>query len=329
MELLKLKAEMSQPPQAALDTVTEVQGKAFAKTLHKVSANEGSDLAQDDLLGEIHTLVLNGERQHTEATVSDAIIPEGKSVLPGEDAGRLAMGAEPESGEFAPVRKRTLPDAGFETKTAANHSNASTLLTAPKKSLATALSPTLPQVTGETFAAPTNLSANILASGIAVSQAAMPIATMPVALHSPPVSVIAELPLHLAQHVSSSVGKAERLVVQLDPPELGRVSIDFQYDARGMQQVLVTGESPEAVRQLRMMQAELVQSLERFGIGGGNLSFEQSGSDNRQKDAGEYLPRNAASGDEPGPSTERSGAAAPKGAHPGRLDQASGLDLRL
>ena len=69
-------------------------------------------------------------------------------------------------------------------------------------------------------------------------------------------------------------GQSDRIVVQLDPPELGRVSIDFKFDAHGLQHVTITSETPEAMRQLRMMHADLVQALERQGIAGQNMSFE-------------------------------------------------------
>ena len=69
-------------------------------------------------------------------------------------------------------------------------------------------------------------------------------------------------------------GQSDRIVVQLDPPELGRVSIDFKFDAQGLQHVTITSETPEAMRQLRMMHADLVQALERQGIAGQNMTFE-------------------------------------------------------
>ena len=67
----------------------------------------------------------------------------------------------------------------------------------------------------------------------------------------------------------------DRITVQLDPPELGRVSIDFKFDAHGLQHVTVTGETPEAMRQLRLMHFELTQALERGGLSSQNMTFQQ------------------------------------------------------
>ncbi|KCZ97657.1 flagellar hook-length control protein [Hyphomonas polymorpha PS728] len=73
---------------------------------------------------------------------------------------------------------------------------------------------------------------------------------------------------------ATSDGQDDRVVVQLDPPELGRISIDFKFDAQGLQHVTITAESLEAMRQLRLMHFELVQALERNGLSGQNMSFQ-------------------------------------------------------
>lgn len=355
MEILKVNAATRQPSKASQDVAAEVQGATFAKTFHKVRLGEADDPTQvdqarlverddpseADQAGEAPILLLNGDRLRPEATSSDAsaltgkIVPTGEHVPTGEDVptgkhvGELPTGTEPEIGALDLVGKHVPTDDGFEPRITEHDRSTSTLLAASSKNLIAALNPGHPTVAGETAIASPNLSANILPAGIATPHAAMPMATIPGAILSPAVSMVAELPLHVAQHVSSAAGNPERLVVQLDPPELGRVSIDFQYDARGVQQVLVTGETPEAVRQLRMMQAELAQSLDRFGIGGGNLLFEQSDSDNRDRGGGEPPPRNATNGDESGPSIQHSGTALPKGDHPDRLGRTDGLDIRL
>lgn len=79
---------------------------------------------------------------------------------------------------------------------------------------------------------------------------------------------------------TASDGQSDRVVVQLDPPELGRVSIDFKFDAQGLQHVTITSETPEAMRQLRAMHSELVLALERQGLDGQNMTFQhqQQGS---------------------------------------------------
>jgi flagellar hook-length control protein FliK len=93
---------------------------------------------------------------------------------------------------------------------------------------------------------------------------------------APALAVVTASPAQIVDIVAESAddGQSDRVVVQLDPPELGRVSIDFKFDANGLQHVTITSETPEAMRQLRQMHSELVQSLERHGIGSENLSFQ-------------------------------------------------------
>lgn len=94
---------------------------------------------------------------------------------------------------------------------------------------------------------------------------------------APANAILVASPADITTIVSNAAdnGDADRIVIQLDPPELGRVSIDFKFDANGLQHVTVTGESPEAMRQLRLMHFELTQALERHGITSQNMSFQQ------------------------------------------------------
>ncbi|MBY9065749.1 flagellar hook-length control protein FliK [Hyphomonas sp. WL0036] len=90
--------------------------------------------------------------------------------------------------------------------------------------------------------------------------------------HAVMVATASELPGIVAR--SSTEAQDDRVVVQLDPPELGRVSIDFKFDAQGLQHVTITAETPEAMRQLRQMHFELTQALERNGLSGQSMSFQ-------------------------------------------------------
>jgi flagellar hook-length control protein FliK len=85
--------------------------------------------------------------------------------------------------------------------------------------------------------------------------------------------------------ISAPDDAPDRITVQLDPPELGRVSIDFKFDSHGLQHVTVTGENPEALRQLRMMHFELTQALERSGLSSQNMTFQQQQSGQQQAHA--------------------------------------------
>lgn len=75
---------------------------------------------------------------------------------------------------------------------------------------------------------------------------------------------------------------SERITVQLDPPELGRVSIDFKFDAQGLQHVTVTGDTPEALKQLRQLHFQLTQALEQNGLTAQDMSFRQNNSQQGQ-----------------------------------------------
>ncbi|MEM7637647.1 MAG: flagellar hook-length control protein FliK [Pseudomonadota bacterium] len=75
--------------------------------------------------------------------------------------------------------------------------------------------------------------------------------------------------------INNGIDPQEQLVVQLDPPELGRVMIDFKFDAQGLQQVVVTTENPEALKRMRELHFELTQALREHGLSEQNMSFRQ------------------------------------------------------
>ena len=93
----------------------------------------------------------------------------------------------------------------------------------------------------------------------------------------------ADIPSMISQSLASDAERPDRIIVQLDPPELGRVSIDFKFDAQGLQHITISGESPEALRQLRLMHFELIQTLERHGLSGHDMSFKQHASNQHQQ----------------------------------------------
>ena len=83
--------------------------------------------------------------------------------------------------------------------------------------------------------------------------------------------------------------RPDRITVQLDPPELGRVSIEFKFDSQGLQHVAVRGETSEAMKQLRLLHFDLVQSLEQHGLSARDMSFSQgSGDQQRQQMAADF-----------------------------------------
>ena len=93
--------------------------------------------------------------------------------------------------------------------------------------------------------------------------------------------------------VKNGVEPQEQLVVQLDPPELGRVMIDFKFDAQGMQQITVTAENPEALKRLRELHFELTEALKENGLSEKNLSFHQHTDEQTSRD---WTPRDTFAG---------------------------------
>jgi hypothetical protein len=97
-----------------------------------------------------------------------------------------------------------------------------------------------------------------------------------------PVASPNELTGIIMNALQNGMDPQEQLIVQLDPPELGRIMIDFKFDAQGLQQITVTSENPEALKRLREMHAELTAALRDRGLAGDNLSFQQNTQDRPQ-----------------------------------------------
>lgn len=134
--------------------------------------------------------------------------------------------------------------------------------------------------------APVLDGATMLASAALPAQAQTPQASQPKLQMTPTNALVTASPADTVKIISDAVASPDdtpdRITVQLDPPELGRVSIDFKFDAHGLQHVTVTGETPEAMRQLRLMHFELTQALERGGLSSQNMTFQQQQSGHQQ-----------------------------------------------
>lgn len=179
--------------------------------------------------------------------------------------------------------------------------------TASSSSLTPAIGSALSQAT-TTSAQPANLTAAQLAP-----------------THAVLVATATQLPDIVAR--ATSEGQDDRVVVQLDPPELGRVSIDFKFDAQGLQHVTITAESPEAMRQLRQMHFELVQALERNGLSGQNMSFQHQNPQQNEGWGQQAKPGNARFDS---PALSSNGLILAADSNPHRQIASSGrLDIRL
>lgn len=143
-------------------------------------------------------------------------------------------------------------------------------------------------VSGETGGLSTQGTSAMAVAGAAPAAAQFnSVAATAPTIMSPSNAILVASPAEVVSIVSSAAdnGESDRIVIQLDPPELGRVSIDFKFDANGLQHVTVTGESPEAMRQLRLMHFELTQALERHGIASQNMTFQQHQQNAQQSPA--------------------------------------------
>ena len=132
-------------------------------------------------------------------------------------------------------------------------------------------------------AAATTLPDSVLSIG--QSQSVAPTVTTsgltPVA-PSVPIAAPSEINSIILNALKGGVEPQEQLIVQLDPPELGRVAIDFKFDAQGLQQITVTSENPEALKRLRELHFELTEALKDHGLSEKNLSFRQQADDQSQ-----------------------------------------------
>lgn len=174
---------------------------------------------------------------------------------------------------------------------------------------------------------PVNLTAGVAAGSGAPQVAAS--APAPPAM-TPTFGVVTATPVEVVDIISNAAdeGQSDRVVVQLDPPELGRVSIDFKFDGQGLQHVTVTGETPEAVRQLRLLHADLVQTLERHGLGSQNMTFQQQQNPQQQSPAAHPFNRSAAFSPS-GPDTAVSPLISADNPNAARTLPNGRLDLRL
>ncbi|MEL6414502.1 MAG: flagellar hook-length control protein FliK [Pseudomonadota bacterium] len=157
-------------------------------------------------------------------------------------------------------------------------------LKASKQTVPTMGDETLVQVNVAREAAPLATESLLAVAPSATPSTAGPVATGGLA-PTVPTHVIAapnELTSVVMNALKSGGDVQEQLVVQLDPPELGRVLIDFKFDAQGLQQITVTSENPEALKRLRELHFELTQALKDQGFSDSNLSFQQEARDQSQ-----------------------------------------------
>lgn len=141
---------------------------------------------------------------------------------------------------------------------------------------------TTPAISRDTpmFGAEPTVTIGLTASGSAPAQVNVGLTPTAAAI---PVAAPSDLTSIILNAAKNGADPQEQLVVQLDPPELGRVMIDFKFDAQGVQQITITSENPEALKRLRELHFELTQALRDNGLSDQNMSFrEEAGGQSRQ-----------------------------------------------
>lgn len=119
---------------------------------------------------------------------------------------------------------------------------------------------------------------------------------------------------------------AKGVAVQLDPPEMGRVYIDFIFNSDDSVNVVVKSELPESHLLLRDRSEQFLEFLKESGLENVNLSFEQGGNQNDSDFDNENTPKPlymAAQTDDSKPFPSKLHYA------PADVQNFDGLDLRL
>lgn len=133
---------------------------------------------------------------------------------------------------------------------------------------------------GDAASSPVLLTAAAPASGTPAAQSVSPQLPAPANPLLTPANYVAapsDIPTIVAQSLSSDEVH-NRVHVQLDPPELGRVSLEFKFDSQGLQQIVVTADSADAIRRIRAFHPELVSVLEQHGLSGNEMTFREQAS---------------------------------------------------
>jgi hypothetical protein len=121
---------------------------------------------------------------------------------------------------------------------------------------------------GGELAAPT-----VLSGTSSVSAAPQINATVPSPIANAIVSTVADA-------ILTAKETPKGVMVQLDPPEMGRVYIDFMFDADNRVNVVVKADNIDSYNILRERSQDFLQMLGENGFANIDLSFEQQGSNN-------------------------------------------------
>lgn len=211
---------------------------------------------QDSPLSDVETRL-----RHQANDPQNAFAETRQFVADDAEAGRIAARGEAMPADLADAQARQVANAQLP---------ADTTLT-PTVQRDVAQTSAEPLVTMGAATSTPSTAATVSTAGLTPTAPAIPIA-------SP-----GDLTSVILNALQNGGDPQEQLVVQLDPPELGRVMIDFKFDAQGVQQVVVTSENPEALKRLREMHFELTEALRQQGLSDTNMSFRQEAEERPQE----------------------------------------------
>ena len=235
--------------------VTPSTADANAETILDPRGQPVKLAEQDSPLSEVETRLRNQANDP-----QNAFAETRQFVADDAEAGRIAARGEAMPADLADAQARQVATSQLPTDTALT----------PTAQRDVAQTSAEPLVTLGAATSTPNAAATVSTAGLTPTAPAIPIA-------SP-----GDLTSVILNALQNGGDPQEQLVVQLDPPELGRVMIDFKFDAQGVQQVVVTSENPEALKRLREMHFELTEALRQQGLSDTNMSFRQEAEERPQ-----------------------------------------------
>ncbi|MEQ3648319.1 flagellar hook-length control protein FliK [Hyphomonas sp.] len=174
---------------------------------------------------------------------------------------------------------------------------------------------------------PPSMTSGVSAAAVTTSVSSTPV-TQPVAAPAQAPTHYVAVPADIASIISqelSSDSQTNHVRVQLDPPELGRVSLEFKFDSHGLQHVVVTADSADAIRRIRAFHPDLVSVLDEHGLSSQDMTFREQASG--QNPAQDWAGADIAPADDEADMMAETSAPLPRTPQP--RSASAGLDIRV
>lgn len=141
-----------------------------------------------------------------------------------------------------------------------------------------------PQLQTTSLATPTDTSSNLTP----LTTVSPTLSTSPITVTSSPVQII---PPQTVQQIAAELNivkpDQDRIILRLDPPEMGRIAVDFKFDGDRAVIATLSAELTDTGSQLRRHADQLMQALRDAGFEDVSLEFSQDGDVDSQTDADE------------------------------------------